>query len=207
MRMASATASTRSTVSTTSAASDDAVAPRASEGHPDPGGREGGGVVDAVPDHDGARGGGLVADGRELVGGVAVGEHGVDTDDPAHRLGDVGTVAGEQDGPPDPDLAQGRDHPGRIRPDRVLEQERPGRCAVHGDEDREAPVERGPAAHLTQPRWIVTDDPPCLAEPDRRRADPALEAVAVHLVDGRREHEVDVAGPSSPDEGAREGVG
>lgn len=143
-----------------------------------------------------------------LVGGVAVGEDGVDADDPADRLGDVGTVTGEQDGPADPDLAQRRHHAWRVRAHGVLEQERAGRRAVDGDEDREAPVERGAAAHLSQPGRVVgADDPPSLAEADPGVADAALEAVAVHLVDVRREHEVEAAGASGPDEGARERVG
>ena len=70
------------------------------ERHPDAGGGEGGGVVDAVADHDGAGRGRLRPDRGELVGGVAVGEHRVDADDAADRLGDVRPVAGDEDRAP-----------------------------------------------------------------------------------------------------------
>src|SRR5665647_3255289 len=49
-----------------------------------------GGVVDAVADHDRGAPRGLVLDRGELVGGVAVGEHGVDADDAPDHVRDVG---------------------------------------------------------------------------------------------------------------------
>ncbi len=166
--MASARASTRSTVSTTSAASDDAVAPRAASATPTPAAARAGASLTPSPTMMVRAGGRLRADRGELVGGVAVGEHGVDADDAADRLGDVGPVAGDQDRRAViPASRRAAHHPGRVGPDRVLEQERAGRLAVDGDEDREGAVERGAAAHLPHPRRVVVaDDPARLAEPD-----------------------------------------
>ena len=168
MKMASARASIRSTVSTTSAASDDAVAPRAASATPDAGGGERGSVVDAVADHDRRAVRGLGLDRGELVGRVAVGQHGVDADDPPDHVGDVGAVAGDQDHRGDPGVAQGPHHPGRVGPDRVLEQEGARGLVVDRAEYGQRAVQVGAPAHLARPRRLVlADDPRRLAEPDR----------------------------------------
>ena len=137
------------------------------EGDPDPGGREGGGVVDAVADHDGA-GRGPTRRGWRPACRWGRGRRA------RRRRRRCGRRSRRcrpgrrsQDRAPDPDLAQGRHHARRVGPHRVLEEEGAGGVAVDGDEHREAPVERRPAAHLAQPRRVVVaDDPPRLAEPD-----------------------------------------
>jgi len=137
MRIASARASTRSTVSTTSAASDEAVAPRAASATPTPAAASRWSVVDAVPDHDRLAVRRLPLDRRQLVRRVAIGQHGVDADDTADHVGDVRPITGDQDDARDTGRAQRSHHPGRVRPDRILEQKCSGGFAVDGDEDRQ----------------------------------------------------------------------
>ena len=91
-------------------------------------------------------------DQGEFVGRVAVGVHGVDADDPADRLGGVGPVAGDQNHPGDARGAQGADHPGRLRAERILEQQRPGGCPVDRHEHAQRAVEVGAAAGVPDPR-------------------------------------------------------
>ena len=92
--------------------------------HPDPGGGERRGVVDAVADHDRRAMGRLALDRGELVCRVAVGQHAVHAHDPPDHVRDVGAVAGDQHDAGDPGLAQRANHSGGVGPDRVLEQER-----------------------------------------------------------------------------------
>ena len=175
MRIASASASIRSTVSTTSAASDEAVAPRAASATPTPAAASAGASLTPSPTMIVGAARGLPLDRGELVGRVAVGQHGVDPDDPPDRLRDVGAIAGDQHDPGDPGLAQRPHHPGRVGPDGVLQQERAGRLVVDGDEHGQRAVELGAAAHLAHPwRRGRADDPGRLAEPDPMAADGAL---------------------------------
>jgi hypothetical protein len=53
-----------------------------------------------------------------LLGRVAVGVDGVNADDPADGLADVGAVASDQDHAGGAGLAHGPHHPGRVRPQR-----------------------------------------------------------------------------------------
>ena len=81
MTTASPSRSSRSTVRTTSAASDDAVAPRAPMATPTSASGKRGGVVDAVADHDGRAQPALEADRVDLLGRGPFGEDVVDADD------------------------------------------------------------------------------------------------------------------------------
>ena len=122
--------------------------------HSGTGGRQGGGVVDAVSNHDGRGLGRRLPDDAELVGRVLLGVHGVDADDATNGLCDVGPVAGDQDDPVDPGSSQRPDHPRCVGPDGVLEQQRARRYAVDGGEHGERPVEVGPVTRLAYPGRI-----------------------------------------------------
>ena len=141
MRIASARASSRSTVSTTSAASDEAVAPRARPRQRRPRRGERRGVVHAVAHHDRGTVLALEFDRRELVRRVALRKHGIDPDDPPHRVRDVRPVAGDQNDPVDPHVAERANHPRRIRPNRVFEEEGTRGLAVDRDEDGQRPIQ------------------------------------------------------------------
>ena len=87
---ASATRSSRSTRMTTSAAFEEALAPRAAHGDADIRCCEGRRVIDTVADHQGRREPSLVDNRVDLVRGNAVGEHGVEIEGRRRRFGGIG---------------------------------------------------------------------------------------------------------------------
>ena len=137
MRIASASASTRSTIRTTSAASEDAVAPRAARATPTSAAARAGASFTPSPTMIVAASALSVRDRRQLVGRVTIGQHRVRANDPAHRFRDVRTVASHQDDPLDPRVAQSANHPRRLGTDQVLKEERPCRLTVDRHEHRE----------------------------------------------------------------------
>ena len=175
MRIASARASIRSTVRTTSAASEDAVAPRAASATPTPAAASAGASFTPSPTM-------IVAASRprsRIAASLSAGSQSASTvSTPTIRP----TVSAMSARSPVtrttrliPAVAQGTDHPRRVGPDRVLEQERAGGFAVDGDEHRERAVQVRATTHLPHPGgWGPADDPVGLAEP--------------HLVAVRRGH-------------------
>ena len=107
--------------------------------------------------------------------------------------------------PRDAGLAQRAHHPGRVGPDRVLQQEGASGLAVDGGEDRQRAVQVSPPAHLAHPPGrLAADDPRGLAEPDPVSADGPLQAVAVHLPDVGRHLQRKPATGGGGDDGARQ---
>jgi hypothetical protein len=123
--------------------------------------------------------------------------HRVDPHDAADHLGRVGPVAGEQDHPFDARRPQCAHHPGRLGPQRILQQEDAGRHPVDGREDGQGPVQRRTPARVPHPCgcWAV-DDPRGLAEPDQVPAHDTLDAVSMPLDDlgGQRQRQLPRAG-------------
>jgi hypothetical protein len=102
----------------------------------------------------------LGSDDRELPGRIALRVHRIDAHDAADHLGRVRPVAGEQDHPVDAGGPQCADHPGRLRPQRILQHEDTGRDSVDGREHGQRPVQCGPAARMAHPcRRRPFDDP------------------------------------------------
>ena len=184
MVMPSARRSSRSTVRTTSAASDDAVETAGADGHAHVGQGEGGGVVDAVAHHDRRPVPGGVGDGVDLLGRRSFGQDHVDADDGADRLGDVRPVAGDHLDPLDAAAAQGPDGPGRIGAEGVLEHDRARGLAVHPDEDGERAVQVGRrrTARTQRGGASVGQDPPGLPGRDPVTVDDPTDTVRRNLL-------------------------
>ena len=83
-----------------------------------------------------------------------------------------------------PACAQRPNHPGRVGPDRVVEEEGAPGLIVDGGEDGQRAVQVGTSTYLAYPRRrVIADNPGGLAEPHPVVADGALQAVAGHLSD------------------------
>ena len=96
---ASDTRSSRSTRITTSAASDDALAPRAPIATPTSAAAKRGRIIDAVTDHDCGVSALLRRHGVDLVGRLAVGKNSVEIERRPDRLGGVGAISGHHHNP------------------------------------------------------------------------------------------------------------
>ena len=184
MRIASARASIRSTVSTTSAASEDAVAPRAASATPTPAAASAGASLTPSPTMIVAP----CADSRSIAASLSAGSQSASTvSTPTMRP----TMSAMSARSPvtsttrrDPGLAQRAHHPGRVGPDRVL-----SRNAPAGSSSTATKTVSEPSRSARRRTWrthggvVVADDPGRLAEPDPVPADGPLQAVAVHLLD------------------------
>ena len=119
--------------------------------NPHIGGRESRRVVDAVADHDGRMEALLGAHRVDLVGGNAVGEHGIEIQRGAHRLRRIRTVARDHDDAANARSAQQADGVRRFGAQFVGKQERPDRPLLHGDEDDQRRSPRGAAYRPQRP--------------------------------------------------------
>ena len=182
--------------------------PACGKRHPHPGRCERGSVVDPVADHDRRNRRRLALDRRKLVCRVAVGQHRVDAHDAPDHGGDVGAIARDQDDASDPGTAHRADHPGRIGPDRILQQEDAGRLAVDGDEDGQRAIQIGPAPHLAHPRRSsVADDPSSFTQLHPVACDCSFQAVAMDLLDVLGHFQDKPSTDASGDDGAGQDVG
>ena len=152
MSIASASRSSRSVVNTMSAASEEAVAPRAPIATPTRGRGQRGGVVDAVADHHGHRAFPLGAHGGDLVGRALVGVHLVQTQHGGDLPRRVRAVAGEHDQSVEPGGAQPSHRAGRVAAQRVPQQHRADELPVGADPGDRGGIEAGPVDDRTGPR-------------------------------------------------------
>ena len=105
---------------TTSAASDEAVAPRAPIATPtSAAARAGASLMPSPTMTVGPPSRALGADGLDLLGRRALGEHAIEPDRRRDALGDVRVVAGDHDDPAEAGAAEGAERPWRLGPDRV----------------------------------------------------------------------------------------
>ena len=180
MRIASASASTRSTVSTTSAASDDAVAPRAASATPAPAAASAGAslmpsptMIVAAP-ADSARDRGSFAAGSQSASTASTPTTRPTMSATSARSPVTSTTRRDAGG------AQRPHHPGRVRSDRDRRAaaHRPA-VAVDGDEHGERPVQVARRRSLPRPlrRLRRRSRPPCRRR-TRRPPTVALDAVA-----------------------------
>ena len=120
---------------TTSAASDDALAPRAPMATPTSAAAKAGASLIPSPTIRVGCEPLLDCDGVDLVGGDSIGEHGVEVESRADRLGRVGAIARHHDDPRHARGAQGLNRARRFAPQLVREQQGGDRPSVHGYED------------------------------------------------------------------------
>ncbi len=178
--IASATRSSRSTISTTSAASLEAVAPRAPIATPTSAAASAGASLMPSPTMIVTPSPALGLHRLDLVGGIPLGEDPVDAERDADRLGHVGMVPGHHHDAPDAGAAQRPDHPGRVRADRVVDHDRAGDLAVDGDEHAARSLQRRPAPDVARPRAASARrrprTTPCRAPPCRPSTFPSIPA-------------------------------
>ena len=184
IRIASPRASIRSTVSTTSAASEDAVAPRAASATPTPAAASAGASLTPSPTMIVAP----FADSRSIAASLSAGSQSASTVSTPTMRPIMSAMSARS-----PVTSTTRVIPA-VRSARTIlgasgriascSRNAPAGLVVDGGEHRQRAVQVGAPAHLTDPgRGGVTDDPGCLAEPDPVAADGSLQAVAVHLLD------------------------
>ena len=178
MTTASATRSRRSTRMTTSAASDEALAPRAPMAMPTSAAASAGRVVDAVADHQRRAQALLGRDRIDLVGRHAVGEDGVEVEGGADGLGGVGAIPGDHDDPRYAGLAKGLHRARRFPPQFVAEQQRAHRASVDRHEYAQRRAPGGPPQHVHRPlfRLARAVDQFVGADADLAVPDPALQS-------------------------------
>ena len=141
--IASPTRSRRSARITTSAASDEARGAARAQRDAHVGRRQRRGVVDAVADHDGRIEPLLGTHRVDLVGGNAIGQHGIEIERGADRLRGGGAVAGDHDDAGNAGLAQHADGMRRVGAQLVGEQQRADRPPLDGDEHDQRRPPRG----------------------------------------------------------------
>ncbi len=195
-------------MSTTSAASDDAVAPRAPIATPTSASARAGASLMPSPTMIVLPGAALEPDRVDLLGRRAFGEDFVDADDRTDGLRVLFAVAGHHDDAADAVAAQLADRARGVGADRVVEQQRADGHAVDLDEDRERAVELGAAAHGLAPSSALAGAEIQLALPTATRWPSTMPAHAVtgHLLDvvGQRQREAARAGaPVRPRRRAR----
>ena len=155
MRMASGSRSRRSTVMTTSAASELAVAPRAPMATPTSALARAGASLMPSPTMTRMPSASRFSpiDGVDLVGRGALREHAVHADGRGHQVRHAVVVAGDHDDAPDAHAAQRADDPRRLGADRVVQHERTDEHAVGGHVDARGALQADAPAHVAGPRW------------------------------------------------------
>ena len=156
-------------MSTTSAASEEAVAPRAPIATPTVARGQRGGVVEAVADHHGDRALPLGAHARDLARGCLLGAHLVEPQHFPDLSGRFGPVPGEHHQALDTGGAQPPQGPARVDPQRVLQQDGTDRVAVGLDPHQRAAIQPGPADAPRAPTPRRVPRPVYPPAPGRRR--------------------------------------
>ena len=205
IRIASATRSSRSTTKTTSAASDDAVA-RAPIATPTSAASAGASFTPSPTMIVGPNSPCL--HGVHLVGRIPLGQDAVDPDRDADGLGDVRVVAGHHHHAVDPRSPQDADHAGRVRANRVLQDDGAGDLAIDRDHHARRSLHRAapPDIASLERERCSTRDPASLAEPYVPSVDAPADAGAQLLADVFREDKLEPALPSRGDDRRREHV-
>lgn len=121
--------------------------------------REGGGVVDAVADHDGDGVSTLVAYGGDLAGRAEFGEHAVEAEQRGDLVGGCGPVAGEHEEPLDAGRTQMAKGAWGVVAQRVAQQDRTGELSVDGEPGHGRAVAERPVVDRPGP-WARTSSGP-----------------------------------------------
>jgi len=150
----------------------------------------------------------LGPDGVDLLRRAAFGQHLVDPDDRAHRLGHVGAVPGHHDHPLHPAPAEAADGAGRVGTNGVVEDDGSDRRTVDPDEHGEGSVQVGPAAHGVSPGGRSAGEYPLgVAHLDQAPLDLAGDPLAGAFVDRRGQRQRQATTPSRPDHRGGQDVG
>ena len=207
MVTASPSRSRRSTLRTTSATSDEAVAPRAPMATPTSARARAGASLMPSPTMTVGPNRRASSTACDLLGRCPLGEDLVDADHGADGLGGLGPIPGDHHDSIDAVLAQAAQGARRVGSDGIVEEQGAGRLAVDGDEDADHPVPVGSAAYRPQPRGILRRHPAGLADRDGAAVDAASHPAPGHLLDVLGQRELQPAFPGGANDGGGQHVG
>ena len=148
----------------------------------------------------------LVADGVDLLGGRSLRQDPVNADRGAHGSSHVRVVARHHHDPADARTAERSDHPWRIGPDRVVDDDRARHIVIHADEHARRPVEHRSSAHVARPcgQVDVAGHVVRLAERDPAAVHHPADPGPVRLLDVVRERQPAAAHTRRPSDRVRE---
>ena len=193
---------------TTSAASDEALAPRAPMAMPTLAAASAGASLMPSPTMMVGLQPLLDRHRIDLVGGNPVGEHGIEIQRRADGFRGIGAVAGHHDDPRHPGRSQGLHGARRLAPQFIAKQQGADRAAVHGDEHAQGrPPRRAPQrTHRPVLRLARAVHQLMRADPDRAAVDLSLQARSQRLAHQGRNRELKALAQGRLDDGGGDDV-